>query len=391
MASLSAEEQEFVSANSNADVNKLLLNPPKAFKARIKLLAEQILSRQKAQDKLPSWHSNAKLIMPPPLSIEQASSEITAKYKASIFYGETLVDLTGGMGVDCLALSEKFKKSIYVEQQQSVSEVFEHNAHAFGKTIEVVHSKAEDFLQILPTEKGISFFMDPARRDESQRKVFRFQDCSPDVISLLPILKTKGKELLIKTSPLFDIQEGIRLLHPCSIHVLSVRNECKELLFHVKFDVEKIEPDIVTINFTASEIEKFNFMFSQEREANATFGDIGKYVLEPNASILKAGAFKLVSEHFKLKKLAVNTHLYTANQPVGKFPGRQFEVLEAKFETRHIKQYLPDKKVNVITRNHPKSSADILKKLTLKEGGSLFLIGWRNQQDKPQVSLLQRI
>ena len=184
----------------NTDVNQLILNPPSEFKDRIKFLAAQILSRQKAKGKLNQWVQNEALIFPPPLSIEQSSSEITSNYKGSIISGHHLVDLTGGMGIDCLAMSGAFKRTTYVERDTNLCEIFSHNAAALGKEIEVVNETAENYLDSFSNEGEATFFIDPARRDSHANKVFRFSECSPDLTELLESLKSKAHKVLVKAS-----------------------------------------------------------------------------------------------------------------------------------------------------------------------------------------------
>lgn len=385
---MTAEEKEFIKENMAADVNRLLLNPPALFKSNIKFLAEQIQSRQKAKGKLPSWGENYDLIMPPPLSIEQCSSEETADYKGGLVKGDVLVDLTGGMGVDCLALSRSFSRTIYVEQQLELCERFRQNSDVFGCKIEVVNQSAEEFLKDLK-EENVTFFIDPARRDPNAKRVFKFSECSPNVVELMPYFKKKALKVLIKASPLVDLKQGLSELQSVAeIHVVSVKNDCKEVLFLLDFEREVQEPVIKTVNFS-SERETFDFKLSAEESAGATLGDLDKYLLIPNASILKAGAFKKIGQVFGLKKLAANTHLYTSNSRVPKFPGRQFEVIAEKVDKKILQVNGVEKQVNVITRNHPNSALEILKKYKLKEGGELYIIGFRDQRNKPQLTLVE--
>ena len=380
---MTQSEKEFVRNNLKADVSSLLLNPPKGRGENIKYLADQIKARQKAKGKLPSWYANFDLIFPPPLSIEQCSSEVAASYKSHLASGESFVDLTGGMGVDCMAFSEHFK-SVYVEQNPRLVEAFEHNCNVLGKEIETHCADASIFLQNLDLKKA-TFFIDPARRDEQKKKVFKFSDCSPNVIELLPLLKGKAEKLIIKASPLIDIQLGtVELGGVSEVYVLSIANECKEVLFVMDFNRLTHDPIIHTINIQIDNEHRFSYSKSEEESATASYGELKNFLLIPNASILKAGAFKTVSERFGIDKLGKDTHLYTADQLVEDFLGRQFEILDTTVDKKIIQKHRLDK-VNVITRNHPQKPSDILKKFKLKEGGDMYLIGFRDLDSKVRL------
>ncbi len=384
---MTSEQKKFIQENVAADVNRLLLNPPSEFKSEIKFLAEQIQSRQKAKGKLPTWVENFDLTFPPPLSVEQCSSEETASYKSGLIKGQLLVDLTGGMGVDCLALSERFEQTIYVESQADLCDRFGRNAEILGRKIDVKNQSAEKFLSEFSLPEKTVFFIDPARRDEQAKKVFRFADCTPDVNELLNDFKKKAAKVLIKASPLIDLKQGLsELSHVVEIHVVSVTNDCKEVLFLLDFEKQPHEPIIKTINL-AKRTERFGFTFSEEELAESEFGEVGEVLLIPNSSILKAGAFKSVGKSFALKKLAVNTHLFTSEKQVDNFPGRQFTILEKQVDKKVLKTYGVESRVNVISRNHPHSPEQILKKFKLKEGGDLYIIGFRDQRNKPQLTL----
>ncbi len=386
---MTSEQKKFIQENVAADVNRLLLNPPSDFKSEIKFLAEQIQSRQKAKGKLPTWVENFDLTFPPPLSIEQCSSEQTANYKSGLIKGQLLVDLTGGMGVDCLALSENFEQTIYVESRADLCDRFGRNAEILGRKIDVKNQSAEKFLSEFSSPEKTFFFIDPARRDEQAKKVFRFADCTPDVNELLNDFKKNAAKVLIKASPLIDLKQGLsELSHVVEIHVVSVKNECKEILFLLDFEKQPHEPIIKTINLT-KRTERFDFTFSEEQFAESEFGSVDEVLLIPNSSILKAGAFKSVGQSFGLKKLAVSTHLYTSERPIENFPGRQFTILEKQVDKKVLKTYGVESRVNVITRNHPNSPEQILKKFKLKEGGDLYIIGFRDQRSKPQAALCQ--
>ncbi|MEO1255069.1 MAG: hypothetical protein AAFY41_09315 [Bacteroidota bacterium] len=368
-------------------MNKLVLNPPKDFKNDIKTIANQILSRQKLIGKLDSWSTNFDLIMPPPLSVEQASSEATSNYKSQHLSGEYLVDLTGGMGIDCLKLGQNFEKITYVEKEESLCEVFKHNSNELGKQVEVYNQDAEGFIKKFQGNPETVFYLDPARRDHVQNRVFKIQDCSPDFVEILPELKKKGKIVLMKLSPLLDlsnIQSSIENVKV--IHILSVKNECKEILLEIDFEFEG-DIKIVCVNLDTRQ-PVYSYLWKDEINATAASGKVSSYIYEPNSSIMKAGAFKKITVDFPLRKIAPNTHLYTANSVSAGFPGRIFKV-KSIVDKRGLKE-LKGKTINVITRNYPFNANELKKQWKIKDGGKEFLIAFRDQQDKARVIITER-
>ena len=383
----SDQVKQFISDHRDDDIQKLLLSPPAEFKEHITFIVDQILSRRKAKTKLPEWYANSGLILPPPLSLEQSSSPATSAYKSKLIKGEVLVDLTGGMGVDTIAFSSHFKNVHYVEMNESIYTVFEHNRDVLGKrTIKTHHQTAEDFLTSFPGKA--CFFIDPARRDQNKSRVFRFEDCSPNVVELIPEFKAKAKRVLVKAAPMIDLSLGIEELQYVSeVHVVSVKNEVKEVLFLLDLEnALNAEPLIRCVNLETFH-SPFEFRPSQERTTENTLRELGQYLYDPNSSILKAGAFKLVGEKFGLKKLATNTHLYTSDELINEFPGRVWKVIETVINKKNIAQLLPGGKANVITKNYPQKPDELKKKLKIKDGGVQFLIGFRNGNNKPLLIL----
>ncbi|MEP1095006.1 MAG: class I SAM-dependent methyltransferase [Cyclobacteriaceae bacterium] len=386
------ETKKFIQENANTDVNKLLLNPPSQLSPFAKQVAGQILARQKGKGKIDSWVSNFGLIFPAPLSIEQASSEKTAAYKKLILKGQHLIDLTGGMGIDTLALGENFERTTYVEQQVELAQIFKQNCLVLGRQIEVVSEEAKSFLEQQTSSKRqqISFFIDPARRDDVKKKVFKLEDCSPNIIELLPLLQEKGVRVLIKLSPFLDIKlilEKIR--HVKEVHVVSIKNDCKEILVLVDFSFEG-DPQIKTVNL-GNDRQTYNFTFPEEQASKSHLAVPKKYLLEPNASILKAGAFNKVALDFGVYKLHPNTHLYTSENQICGWPGRTFEVLERKTPKNILNTYAADGLINVLTRNYPMTPAALKKKFKVKDGGEFFLIGFLGYDKKNHLVISKRI
>lgn len=386
------ETKKFIQEHLHEDVTNLRLNPPDQLGSFAPQVADQILSRQKAKRKLDSWTGNFDLILPPPLSIEQASSEKTATYKKSILKGNRLIDLTGGMGVDTLALSENFVQTTYVEQQVELAQIFEHNRKILGAQIEVVTNDAVSFLEKFSTsnKSSTAIYIDPARRDESKDKVFNLEDCSPNIVALLPRLRKCCNQVLIKLSPFLDIKLILQSIpNVKEIHVVSIKNECKELLILVDFSFEN-EPKIKTINIGDPD-QVYDFSFSEELSSESLFGISDHYILEPNSSILKAGAFNKVSADFGVTKLHPNTHLYSSESQIEGWPGRTFEVIESRFDKKLLSKYAATRCINVLTRNYPTNSATIKKKFKVKDGGEYFLIGFSGIDKKNHLVVAKKI
>ncbi|MEO9483301.1 MAG: RsmD family RNA methyltransferase [Ekhidna sp.] len=382
--------KQYIQENITSDINRLVLNPPAVFKEEIKHIAAQILARQKVKGKLDGWATNFDLIMPPPLSIEQASSEVTCGYKKQLITGDHLVDLTGGMGIDFLALSESFEHATYVEKELQLCNVFQHNMTVLDRQLEVVNADASWFLANHKSNpKGTVIYVDPARRNQQKSRVFKMEDCSPNLIDLLPVLKQKANKVLIKYSPLLDIQVILKSLpHVKEVHVVSVKNDCKELLILVDFEFNGI-PQIHCINL-GSEQPDYTFQIEGEKKSIARFEELGPYLFEPNSSIMKAGAFKKIALDFNLGKLSENTHLYTLDVPINALPGRVFKVV-ANADKQAIKEFAPEGKINVITRNYPLTANELKKKWKLRDGGGYYLVAFRDMNDKARMVIVGRL
>ena len=406
--------RDFIESHLKDDVRQLALQK---FSEDVDktLVLNQIEARRLLQKKVPSWASNPDLLFPRHLSIEQCSSELTAKYKSSIIGGgDTFVDLTGGLGVDSYFLSEKFKTSYYVENQKELCDLAEHNFAVLGRKITVVNSDAESFLRdkacLIPTgydnqttrwdNACVVLYLDPARRDIYNRKMVSLHDCSPDVVDLVEThgrASLHGTTMLIKLSPMLDISMITNELQNISeIHIVSVKNECKEVLV-------KIEPGFygeikyfcVDLNLVETRHgTSLQFTENDEKSAIPTFATtIRKYLYEPNTSIMKSGAFKLVSQRFGIDKLHVNSHLYTSDNLISDFPGRVFEVVGfAPFNKKVKKELLNDiTGASVAVRNFPLSANEMRKALNLKESDRNFVFGTTLMGEKKVVVLCKKV
>ena len=374
--------QEFIKEHQNDDPAQLMLSSESKNWKYFDKIVEQIQSRQKAKNKLPDWLEAEGLIWPPPLSIEQASSQITAEKKLDfIKSGGSMVDLTGGYGIDCYYLSKKFTNTTYVERAEELCQIASHNFEQLGSDIKIKNTQAEHFLE--GTHRVDFIYLDPARRDLNAKKVFRLADCSPDVAAIQKSLLKKADQVLIKLSPLLDISSVLNELESVAkVYVVAVKNEVKELLVLLKMDFEG-EPRICCVNMDQSGEDDFEFFRSEEQELNLPFSDVKRYLYEPNAAILKAGAFKSVGEQFQLFELHPNTHLYTSSSLKPGFPGRIFDVEQSlPLEHKKLKKSFPELKGNIATRNFPMSVEALRKKMKIKEGGEHYLFACTGQEGK---------
>ncbi len=389
----SPQAQKFIQENLHVPIEELLLSGKKYPGLTIPLLIAQIDGRNKAKKKLPTWFQTEGIIYPVKLSMEQCSSESTAAYKATLLKGSTLVDLTGGFGVDSAAFSETMEKVIYVERNTELSEIAAHNFSVLKRdNIEVLNNTSESFI-FNATYTVDAIYIDPARRKEGG-KVFRFADCEPDILALQQDLFKKTTTILIKTSPLLDIDQAVKELgYVKEVHVLAVDNECKELLFLLDKAQADAAPEIVAVNIRKEKIKDiFQFSRKKENEAIVKFCLPLAYIYEPNAAILKAGAFKSIALYWKLSKLHVSSHLYTSDECLLDFPGRIFRVLKTlKYSKKEILAEIPDGKANITARNFPDSVEAIRKKTGLKDGGNVYLFATKEMNDKPFILLTEKI
>ena len=389
---LHQESQEFIRDHENDDPAVLMLQSKRFPALPIRKIVEQIQSRQKAKHKTQTWYATEGVLFPPPLSLEQCSSEETAIYKQHLVQGKKMADLTGGMGIDTYFLSQSFAETDYVEQQKQLANLATHNFSVLASSnIQVHHKSAEQFL-----EEGASdfdlIFIDPARRDLNKKKVFRLSDCEPNMIEMLPIILSKTKRLLIKTSPLLDIKGAIRDLGAVSeVHVVALKGEVKELLFLIDKSSVSHDPIIHCVDLLKDAASKFKFSFSSEETLNRAYGVPRQYVYEPNATILKGGAFKSIAEKFDLIKLHPNTHLYTSDDINMEFPGRIFKNLGSiSLSKKTLKRQLKALKANITVRNYPLTVEQIRKKSGLKEGGQDYILGFTDLES-PKLLLTEKI
>ena len=368
--------RKFIQEHRSDDVRKLALQAGR-FPLSVpdfKWALQQIEGKQLIEHKIPEWYTREDILYPRRLSIEQCSSQQTAVYKASLLAGKTIVDLTGGWGVDHAFIAPQFEQSVYIEQQKELAEIAAHNFRTLGlKQTKVVHVDGVEYLREM--QKADCVYVDPARRSSEGKKVISIQNCEPDLSSIQRLLLEKADRIWIKYSPMLDITQALQTLeYVVEIHIVSVENECKELLFLLKKESKPLT--IQCVNLRKKGNQQTQFSLSEEKACEAVFtSELESYLYEPNASILKSGCFKSVTRHFPVKKLHKDSHLYTSDQWVSDFPGRTFRVkTSSSFNKKELKTWmLGFEKANLSTRNFPLKTEELRKKLRLKEGGSVYL------------------
>jgi 16S rRNA G966 N2-methylase RsmD len=416
---LSEAEKSFIKSHQNDEVTTLLLQAKKYPNINIPDLVLQIKARQKAKSKLPEWFENEDVIFPKILSVEQSSSEITAKFKANLVSAETLIDLTGGMGVDIAYMSKNFKKAIYFEQNSDLVGVTKYNFEQLGiENIEFVEGNSVDYLTTnagwvkppveLPASIESSWiYLDPHRRDDTGSKVVRLQDCEPNILAIKDLLFKHTDNILLKASPMLDIDLAILDLGNVSqVYVVAVENEVKEVLFIIQSYTNinagrvlnpacvenTVEAIINAVNLTKINSTTLIFTKSEEKNASVKVSSPKQYLYEPNAAIMKSGGFRFVAQHFDLQKIAPHSHLYTSDELVENFQGRIFKIIAVcKLDKKEISKHLTENKANITIRNFPLTVQQIRDKLKLSDGGSEYLFATTDAQNQKIVIVCRKI
>lgn len=372
-----------------------------------RFMLQQVDGRQRTRDKLPTFASMDGWWYPSRISCEQCSSEITARYKAFLIRARanqaftSLLDLTGGFGVDTYFMSEHAQQTHYIEQNTDLCKIVLHNFHLVNRDIQIHNTTAEAYLQQSPSidSSNALIFIDPARRSKTGHRVYLIEDCEPNCIALLPTLLKITPNILIKLSPMLDITAALRSLNiPCEVHVVAVQNEVKEVLFFSHRYLRDTETHIYAVNLipnsnhTNFTTQEFVYTTSEEKQTDSIlYSSIssqmiepGAYIYEPNAAIIKSGAFKLVSKRFGLTKMAHHTHLYLSQQLIQDFPGRVWQIISTQVED------FKEIRANIMTRNYPLSPEQLRKKLKIKDSNTHTIIGAR-LADKPRLFLCKKI
>ena len=383
------EVAKFISENQNKDLPKLILKGSPFENVSIQELAVQIKGLKVAKKKFPEFYETEAILYPPKLNLEQTSSEVTARYKAKLVQGENGIDLTGGMGIDSYYLSLNFDQFTYCEINQELAEIASHNFKQLGATNISVQSG--NGLEILErsSEKFDWVYADPARRDEHGGKVFRLDDCEPNIPANLEMIFDHTDNVMIKTSPILDIAAGIEeLFYVKEIYIIALRNEVKELLWILEKDF-KDEPLIKTVNFEKNEKQEFSG-FRQSNGETVVFSNPEKYLYEPNVAVMKSGLFDLLAIKTRTKKLHQNSHLYTSEK-ILKFPGRSFIIIDIKsYKDSNLKRYFKNKKANITTRNFPETVEQLRKKFKIKDGGNDYIFFTTNTNGEKIVIMCKK-
>lgn len=396
---ISDETLTFIRQYRTENVRDLALRAKRDDRLDLPFALDQIAGWQTARAKLPAWAACDGVLYPPHLSMEQCSSQATAEYKRRVArrlvavdgsHRTSMVDLTGGFGVDGSYLAREFDDAVYVERQANLCALAEHNMAALGLDhVRVVNADAEDFLREMPQVDFI--FLDPARRDAHGARTYAIQDCTPDVLGLCDALLGKAPHVMVKLSPMLDWHKTVEDFEGlvAETHIVSTANECKELLLVLSRerhatprmvcvnDDEVFEPlppisDLPSVE-DAGARQRFA---SHERELpDLTDPASWRYLYEPNASIMKAGCFAQLSMRFDVCQIAPNSHLFVAAEPQTGFPGRAFAIDSVcTMNKRELKQALGGlTHANIAVRNFPLSAPQLRAKLKLKDGGDTYL------------------
>lgn len=387
---LKPEVSAFIKANEHADLPELILKGSPFESIKIQTIAQQIKGKQVAKQKFSHLYENEKVIYPPKLNLEQSSSQTTAAYKADLINkNEVVADLTGGMGIDAMAFSKKAKAVFYCEISKKTFNYATHNFKVLGDKINCFLGDGIEFIRQQPT-KIDWIYIDPARRDEHNKKVFRFEQCTPDITEHFDLLKAKAHKLLIKASPLIDLDYCISVLSAVKcIHIVSLKNEVKEILIEIDFNYQSVDPLIIAVNLETKQAPFYAQM--KDKSIPQQFNSPQCFLYEPHAGLMKSGFFGKICMDYQVEALAEHSHLFTSNEKVD-FPGRRFEILKVITPKKALlKKHLTDSKANIAIRNYPLKPEQIKKKYGLHDGGSKFVFFTSHGKNEKIVIICSKI
>ncbi len=381
--------QNFINQNLHYTAVDVILQSSKYPQWDMKFIAQQLTGKQIARKKLPTWFENDCILFPVRLPLEQCSSELTANYKSALVSKGTGIDLTGGFGVDVFAFSKNSLKVLYCERDLKLANMVQSNLKvlkAFNVDVFI-----GDGIDCLKRQNKLDWiFVDPARRKEGAR-VYRLEDCEPNVIELQDLLFLKANRIIIKTAPLLDIQQTIKdLSFVKEVHVVSVNNDCKEVLYVLEKNF-KGEVQIIGCNIKKLRNENFSFTYEEERNTLTKYAKPLNYLYEPNASIMKAGGFKSVADKFNIFKLHKHSHLYTSKKLLDNFPGRCFKINSVLIADKKTVVKNKASKANFACRNFPQKIDILKKKLSIVDGGELYIFATTLSDDEPRLILCEKI
>ena len=375
--------RQFIAAHASDDVAQLALHPSKDPQVDMAVALQQIAGRQKAREKLPDWYATEGVLYPKKVSMEQCSSSQTAEYKASLVEGDSFADFSGGFGVDTVALARKFDKGWYVEPQEDLCELFQHNCKVLDiNNVNIVNGTMEDNLAAIGPVDTI--YLDPSRRDTHGRRVISLADCTPNLPEWKSALLERCNILMVKLSPMIDIFQTLRdLPETFAVHVVAVEGECKEVVFlltrrDAPWLVSTTDPTIVAVDINKNKAFRVETTLDTERTTPPRIAaELGAYLYEPNAAVMKAGIFNALSQQFQIAKLAKNTNLFTADELHEDFPGRVFRIEAVhEFHPRKTTKELSHlENASIAVRNFPLSAEELRKTLKIKDGNTCYLFG----------------
>jgi 16S rRNA G966 N2-methylase RsmD len=374
----SKEIFDFIKANAFTDPYALSLQM-KHFRPDLrKRIAKQIHSRQKLLQKVPEWLEYEGLILPGPVSIEQASSSKTALYKSELLQRGVLMDLTGGLGVDTYYFSGRMEKVFYIEKERDIADTAAHNFALMGlNNVEVHCGVAEETLKNWTTPLDI-IYADPSRRTRTG-KIFKLEESEPNLIGIQDDLLQKARRVIIKASPFLDIQHGMKQVRNIrEIHVIAVDHECKEILLVLDRQSREADPSIITVHLSGDALQRYVSSFKKENTSACKKAVSGPFIYDPNPAIRKAGLFRSVCHDFQIGKPADNSHIYFGDTFLDNFPGRTFKLIDIMPYNKFMKK-CPYPQANIAARNFPLSVDGIRKKTGIREGGDIFVFGTTDQ------------
>ncbi|TXE05993.1 class I SAM-dependent methyltransferase [Gelidibacter salicanalis] len=390
VAILTPEVQDFINGHLKTDATTLILKGVPFNEVTVQEVVEQIEAKSKSEKKLPTWFQQPNIYFPNKLNIEQTSSEVTAHYKSKLINGKTLIDLTGGFGVDAFYFAKHFKKVTHCEWNSDLSTIVRHNYEQLE--VSNITCICDDGLSYLQSSQTTFdwIYVDPSRRHDSKGKVFFLNDCVPNIPEHLVKLWSHSKNIMIKTSPLLDLTVGLsELKFVKKIHVVAVNNEVKELLWILEYGFTG-EIEIKTINIKSQLVEHFDFFMNQEPAAEDHFNKPLDFLYEPNAAILKSGGFNILTSVLSVSKLHKHSHLYTSEHLLN-FPGRAFEILKViPYNKKQVKG-LKIAKANITTRNFPETVQNIRNNFKIKDGGDQYLFFTTNMNNEKIVIIANKV
>ena len=401
---------QFIRKHVHDDVRKLALQGSKEADVDLPMALQQIAGRQTARRKLPAWAEVEDVIYPPHLNMEQCSSEQTARYKQQLVEHlqtdkRIFIDLTGGFGVDFYWMSQGFSRRVYVEQNAELCAVAEHNFALLSLPCTIHCCDAATFLSGMESLADI-IYLDPARRNEHGGRTYGIADCTPNVLELLPLLLEKARFIVLKLSPMLDWRKAVSDLQEAAadcrqshaivseVHIVSVSNECKELLLVLSRQGQTEHPTVVCIN----DRQVFQVGATPLASAATLCHEAGSlsaqsFLYEPNSSIMKAGCFAEVERQFPVRQLSVNSHLFVSAVEIVDFPGRSFQISAiSSMNKQELKTVLSGvERANITVRNFPMTPEQLRKKLKLKDGGDVYIFATTLPDGEHKLLLCRKI